>query len=65
VVSGLNPDAPASQSLQVGDVIEEVNQQPVRSVEDFNKAVAEIPRGERALLFVCRGQTRSFVVITP
>lgn len=65
IVTGLAPGTPAAQRLQVGDIIEEVNQQTIRTVADFEQAAAEIPVGERALLFVCRGQTRSFLVVTP
>lgn len=65
IITKLDPNSPAAQRLRPGDIIEEVNQQPIQSVEQFEEAVSEIPEGERALLFVCRGQTRSFVVITP
>jgi serine protease Do len=65
IVAQVSPDSPASERLRVGDVIEEVNQEAVASVQDFNRAVAAIPRGGRALLMVCRGRTRSFVVIAP
>lgn len=66
VVTQLSPDTPAAQTLRPGDVIEQVNQQSVRSVAEYQKAAASVsPEADRVLLFVCRGKTRSFVVITP
>jgi serine protease Do len=64
IVTQVDPSSPAA-ILRVGDIIEEINQQPVRSLEDYEKLVEAIPPGKRALLFVARGSTRSFVVITP
>ncbi len=65
MVTAVDPDSPAAESLQVGDVIEEVNRQPVASVEDFQKTTATLKPGEKQMLFICRGKTRSFVVLTP
>lgn len=65
MITRIQPDAPAAERLRVGDVIEEVNQQPISSPEAWEQAVRAIPAGERALLFVCRGRARSFVVVTP
>ena len=48
IVAQVIPDSPASERLRVGDVIEEVNQEAVASVQDFTRAVAAIPRGGRA-----------------
>ena len=46
-------------------MIEEINQKPVAAVRDFEQIAAALRPGERALLYVCRGRTRSFVVVTP
>ena len=51
--------------LQKGDVIEEVNQRPVRSVEDFKKLVNGLDPNQTQVLSVCRHRTRSFVVVRP
>jgi serine protease Do len=55
----------ASTDLQKGDVIEEVNQQPVASVGDFQKAAAKLDPAQPQVLSVCRHRTRSFVVVRP
>jgi serine protease Do len=51
--------------LRAGDVIEEVNQQPVNSVSEFKKVVASLDPNTTQVLSVCRGRTRSFVVVRP
>jgi serine protease Do len=65
IVAAIEPGAPAARVLQPGDVIEEINRQPVASVADFQKIAQAIPAGDRLMLFICRGKVRSFVVIAP
>jgi S1-C subfamily serine protease len=51
--------------LRAGDVIEEVNQQPVTSVAEFRQIVSSLDPNETQVLSVCRRRTRSFVVLRP
>jgi serine protease Do len=51
--------------LQKGDVIEEINQRPVRSVDDFRKMANGLDPTQTHVLSVCRHRTRSFVVVRP
>jgi serine protease Do len=51
--------------LRAGDVIEEVNQQPVASVADYKKVVSALDPNGTHVLSVCRHRTRSFVVLRP
>jgi serine protease Do len=51
--------------LQSGDVIEEINQRPVRSVSDFKRLVDSLDPNQTHVLSVCRHRTRSFVVVRP
>jgi serine protease Do len=51
--------------LRAGDVIEEVNQQPVNSVSEFKKVIASLDPNGTQVLSVCRHRTRSFVVVRP
>ncbi len=51
--------------LQKGDVIEEINQRPIRSVDDFKKMVGSLDPNQTQVLSVCRHRTRSFVVVRP
>ena len=55
----------ATGELKKGDVIEEINQRPVRSVDDFKKMVEALDPNETHVLSVCRHRTRSFVVVRP
>jgi serine protease Do len=64
VVTQVDP-AMGSADLQKGDVIEEVNQQPVTSVAEFKKATGGLDGNQAQVLFVCRHRARSFVVIRP
>ncbi|HEY4284671.1 MAG TPA: Do family serine endopeptidase [Chthoniobacterales bacterium] len=64
VVSGVDPDSGISE-LQKGDVIEEVNQQSVSSLEEYNKVVANLDPNQPQVLSVCRHRARSFLVVRP
>jgi serine protease Do len=52
-----------SGELRKGDVIEEVNQQPVPSVTEYKKIVSQLDPEGTHVLSVCRKRTRSFVVL--
>ncbi|MBA2744520.1 MAG: hypothetical protein H0U43_09500, partial [Chthoniobacterales bacterium] len=60
VVTNVDGD---SGELRKGDVIEEVNQQPVTSVADYKKVVGALDPNGTHVLSVCRHRTRSFVVL--
>ena len=64
VVMQVDP-ALGAADLRKGDVIEEVNQQPVTSVAEFNKAASGANPKQPQVLSVCRHRTRSFVVLHP
>ena len=55
VVTAVEPDSGADKAgLQPGDVIREVNRQPVKSVKDFEKASAHLKKGENVLILINR-----------
>jgi serine protease Do len=64
VVTSVDPDSGVAE-LQKGDVIEEINQQPVTSVSDYNKIAASLDPGQPQVLSVCRHRMRSFLVLRP
>src|SRR6266480_1851497 len=64
VVTSVDPDSGAAE-LQKGDVIEEINQQPVPSISDYNKVVASVDPSQPQVLSVCRHRMRSFLVLRP
>ena len=62
VVTGIDPASPKADSgLQRGDVIQEVNHQPVRNVAEFRQAMRKA--GDSALLLVNRGGTTLFLAV--
>jgi len=64
LVSGVDPDSGVAE-LQKGDVIEEINQQPVLSVADYNKIAGSLDPSQPQVLSVCRHRMRSFLVLRP
>ncbi len=62
LVSSVDPDSGVAE-LQNGDVIEEINQQPVTSVADYNKIAAALDPSQPQVLSVCRHKMRSFLVL--
>lgn len=53
----------AEAGLRPGDLIKEVNQQPVTSVSEYRKILSEIKSGENLLLLVRRGQNTIYIVV--
>jgi serine protease Do len=64
-VRGVVVDQTDLQELQRGDVIEEIDQQPVTSVNDFNKLIANLDPDSTHIFSMCRHRVRSFVVVRP
>jgi serine protease Do len=64
VVTAVDPDAGVAD-LQKGDVIEQVNQQPINSVADYSKITQSLDPHQAQVLSVCRHRVRSFLVLRP
>jgi serine protease Do len=65
VVVEVDPSGPAADvGIQRGDVIEQVNQQPVRSIADLRNAVERAGK-DPLLLLVNHRDTTIFVTIRP
>jgi serine protease Do len=64
LVADVDPDSGVAE-LQKNDVIEEINQQPVTSVSDYNKIAASLDPNQPQVLSVCRHRARSFLVLRP
>jgi serine protease Do len=64
LVTDVDPDSGVAE-LQKGDVIEEINQQPVASVSDYNKIARSLDPNQPQVLSVCRHRARSFLVLRP
>ena len=64
VVSDVEPSSRAAEAgLRVGDVIEQVNRQPVKSVQDFDRAMASAKKQDPTLLLVNREGDTLFVAV--
>jgi serine protease Do len=64
VVVGVEPDSGAERAgLQPGDVIREINRQPVESVKDFEKLASDVKKGERVLMLINRRGATLFLSV--
>src|SRR5437763_8150056 len=64
LVIDVDPDSGVAE-LQKGDVIEEINQQPVTSSSDYKKITGSLDPNQPQILSVCRHRVRSFLVLRP
>ena len=65
VVDSVAEDSPAASAqppLQRGDVITQVNRQPVRNEDDYNRLIKQA-KGESVLLYVNRQGSNIFIVV--
>jgi serine protease Do len=66
VITSVEPGGQAEAAgLQRGDVIQEVNHEPVKTLDDYQKASAKIKKEELAVLLVSRQGNNLFVAINP
>ncbi|MGA8214175.1 MAG: Do family serine endopeptidase [Candidatus Sulfotelmatobacter sp.] len=66
VIQQVTPGSPADNAgLQQGDVITEVNRQPVHSAADVQKALSSVPKDSDALVLVWSNAGSTFRVLHP
>jgi serine protease Do len=64
IVVDVAQDSPAADAgIASGDVVVEVNRQPVSSVADYRKAVKSLKKGDTALVRIKRGQGSQYVPV--
>ena len=64
LVVGVQPGSPAAEAgMRAGDIILEVNRQPVESVKDTREPFAKAAEKDSLLLLVQRGEGNLFVVL--
>jgi serine protease Do len=64
VITAVDPGSPADLAgLRHGDVIEEVNRQPIRSLDEFDSLMTKAEASDTTLLFLRRGETSMFQVL--
>jgi serine protease Do len=65
IVTGVDPGSPVAQQIRPGDVIEQINRQPVPTVNEFQSVVSQLDQDRPVLIGLARNRQRSFVVIQP
>jgi serine protease Do len=65
VITQIQPNSDAATKLQPGDIIEEINQEPIASIDEYRQVAARLKPQDKALLYVLRGRSRAFIVISP
>jgi serine protease Do len=64
VVTSVEPDSAAEEAgLQRGDVIREINRQPVKSVKDFERLASDVKKGGRVLMLINRRGATLFLSV--
>ena len=64
VVTRVDPDSGAERAgLSAGDVIQEMNRRPIKSVKDFEKAFADLKKGASVLILINRRGNSLFVSV--
>jgi serine protease Do len=65
VITGVPDGSPAADAgLERGDVIEQINRQPVNSISDYRRLIGQAEK-ENLVLLVNRGGNTTFVVVQP
>ena len=66
MVSSVDEAGPATRAgIRPGDIISEVDRQPVKSSRDFSRILGQMQRGQNLLLLVRRDGNSRFVVLPP
>jgi serine protease Do len=65
IVTGVDPGSPVAQQIRPGDVIEQINRQPVPDVNAFERVVGQLDQETPVLVTMARNRQQSFVVLQP
>jgi serine protease Do len=65
IVTRVDPSSAAAQALRSGDVIEQINRQPVSNVDEFQSIVGRLDPDRPVMVGMARNRQRSFVIIQP
>jgi serine protease Do len=64
VVVNVEPDSQADRAgLAQGDVIQQINRHPVKSVKDYEKIAAGLKKDQQALLLINRRGASLFITV--
>jgi serine protease Do len=65
IVTRVDPTSSIADQLKPGDVIEQINRQPVSNVDDFQSIVGQLDSDRPVMVGMARNRQRSFVIIQP
>jgi serine protease Do len=66
LVTSVEDGAAAEEAgIRRGDVIVEVNRQPVKTVADFERATRDLKKGERLTMRLERGDVALYIALVP
>jgi serine protease Do len=65
IVTSVDPGAPAARQIRPGDVIEQINRQPVSSASEFERVVGQVDQDGPVMVGIARNRQRSFVILQP
>lgn len=64
IIAGVEAGSPAAEiGLQRGDLIKEINRQPIESMDDYTTATALVGKDDTLLLLIRRGSNTYYVVV--
>ena len=64
LISSVDPNGVAySAGLRQGDLIQEIDRQPVRNLEEYNRLMSQVKEGETLLLLIRRQDQTFFVAL--
>jgi serine protease Do len=65
VVTEVDPASQvASEGIQEGDVIQEINKETISTVKDFTKTMKSLKTGDNVMFLVRRGQSTLYIAFT-
>jgi serine protease Do len=66
VVTDVENGTPADEAgIRRGDIIKEVNKQPIKSMKGYNQAMKKAIKGDTILLLIQRGRNSIYVILKP
>jgi len=66
IISSVKPESPSSEAgLRRGDIVKEIDRKPIRSMNDYSKALTEAEKNEVVLFLVERGGNTIYIIVKP
>ncbi len=65
LITKVEPDSPAEQDLREGDLIKEIDHEPINTVEEFNRIAVKLKDSDNILIRVVREGRAFYVVLKP